>query len=74
MDGYLWRSEKEIEGDAMKSLFVHQRKNIRVGWRTSATTLIMRDLRVVKAVTRNVSVHGALLYCDEPLEVGTKAR
>jgi hypothetical protein len=34
----------------------------------------MRDLRVVKAVTRNVSVHGALLYCDEPLEVGTKAR
>jgi Cyclic nucleotide-binding domain/PilZ domain len=56
----------------MRSLFVHQRKNLRVGWRTHASILVMRDLRVIKAVTRNVSVHGALLFVDKTLEVGTK--
>ena len=55
----------------MKSPFVPQRKNLRVAWRTSAFIRVMRDLRVVKAVTRNVSVHGALLFTDEELPVGT---
>jgi len=56
----------------MKSLFAQTRRNLRVAWRTNASILVLNDLRVLKAVTRNVSVHGALLFLQEDLEVGTK--
>ena len=54
----------------MKSIFVQPRKNLRVAWRTKATIRIMRDLRAIRAVTRNISVHGVLVFADEELEPG----
>lgn len=55
----------------MKSMFDQQRKRLRVAWRTKTTIRIMRDQRTVEAVTRNVSVHGVLVFAAEPLEPGT---
>ena len=54
----------------MKSIFIQPRKNLRVAWRTKTTIRIMRDLRSMRAVTRNISVHGVLVFPEEPLEVG----
>ncbi|MCB9872231.1 MAG: cyclic nucleotide-binding domain-containing protein [Planctomycetes bacterium] len=55
----------------MKSLFGHARKNLRVAWRTPVKLQVLPDLRVVHAVTRNVSENGVLAFSDAVLEVDT---
>ena len=56
----------------MKSLFAQTRRNLRVGWRINASLLVKKDLRVFKVVTCNVSVHGALLFTKESLDLGSR--
>jgi CRP-like cAMP-binding protein len=55
----------------MKSQFTQPRKHLRVAWRIPARIQALRDQLVYAAVTRNLSSHGAFLFCDAEIAVGT---
>ncbi|MHC4079411.1 MAG: cyclic nucleotide-binding domain-containing protein [Planctomycetota bacterium] len=51
----------------MKSSFAPLRKHLRVAWRIPAAIKVVKDGRLVRAMTSNVSSHGVMVFTDTPL-------